>query len=301
MLKKLRPFISLFLLAAALGVAFYYLGNHKSLVTKLEHTPLKIGLEVLILYFVLFLALMFKLAASLKICRTNLGQIENAKLNAHTLLINFFIPGQGGPVYLGVYLFKKHKLRPKNYLLATAVYYVIYAVLSVCMLLGAVRPWWQTLIAIILIGCAGVFVSRRYVKKSNIKTSLLSFSPGAIGMVVMATAFQVIIQAVIYGIELKSVNHHIDAKQIITYTGAANLALFASLTPGGIGIRESFLLFTRHLNHISSANIVVASVIDRSVYLVFLLVLIVITAGVHLHDNLINKNSDLKLEKQDKS
>jgi uncharacterized membrane protein YbhN (UPF0104 family) len=94
----------------------------------------------------------------------------------------------------------------------------------------------------------------------------------------LATVLQAIVQVTIYAVELHSVNHHISLSQIITYTGAANLALFVSLTPGAIGIRESFLIFTEHLHHISSANIILANVIDRSVYLIFLLILVVLVS-----------------------
>jgi uncharacterized membrane protein YbhN (UPF0104 family) len=103
-----------------------------------------------------------------------------------------------------------------------------------------------------------------------------------IGYLIFATVLQSIIQLGIYAIELHSVNSHITAMQMITYTGAANLALFVSLTPGAIGIRESFLIFTRNLHHISSANIVIANVIDRSVYLVFLILLIVLSVVLQM-------------------
>ena len=56
----------------------------------------------------------------------------------------------------------------------------------------------------------------------------------------------------------------------MSYTGAANFALFVSLTPGAIGIRESFLFFSQRLNHITNAAIVGANVLDRTVYVIFL-------------------------------
>jgi uncharacterized membrane protein YbhN (UPF0104 family) len=80
---------------------------------------------------------------------------------------------------------------------------------------------------------------------------------------------------------------------MITYTGAANFALFVALTPGAIGIREAFLLFTRHLHHISSANIVAANIIDRAIFIVVLGVLFGLTLGFHAkYKSLWRKSND---------
>jgi len=68
---------------------------------------------------------------------------------------------------------------------------------------------------------------------------------------------------------------------VVIYTGAANFALFVSITPGAIGFRESFLLFSQHLHHIDSSTIVAANLIDRSVYIVLLLLLAAGIFGTH--------------------
>jgi uncharacterized membrane protein YbhN (UPF0104 family) len=283
MLKKLRPYISIGLLVIALGLAVLFIHKHKNLLTQLGNTPLSVGLIVLGLYIVMFAALMLKFSATLKVCNIKLKNDENAKLNAHTLLINFFIPGQGGPIYTGIYLFKKYKLKVKNFILATILYYIIYALISVGLLLAGSRPLWQTIASILIVGGAGTFAAKRYMNKANIGKESLNLRFPAITWLTLATLFQAIVQVVIYAVELKSVNHHIRLSQIITYTGAANLALFASLTPGAIGIRESFLIFTEKLNHLSSSNIVLASLIDRSVYLVFLGLIIIVTLILHVN------------------
>jgi uncharacterized membrane protein YbhN (UPF0104 family) len=157
------------------------------------------------------------------------------------------------------------------------------------MLIGT-RPWWQTILATIIVGAFSFMVVNYYAKRSKLGAHSLNLSPKTIGYLFLATLLQAGVQAVIYGVELHSVNHHIHTTQVLTYTGAANLALFVSLTPGAIGIRESFLIFTRHLHHISSANIIVANVIDRSVYIVYLLVLIVIIIAVQAKGKLRIKN-----------
>jgi uncharacterized membrane protein YbhN (UPF0104 family) len=87
-------------------------------------------------------------------------------------------------------------------------------------------------------------------------------------------------------IEIHSVKHGVRFSQVVTYAGTANLALFVSLTPGAIGIRESFLILSEKLNHLSSSTIVLANVVDRSVYIAFLLILGVVIALLKVRDRL---------------
>jgi uncharacterized membrane protein YbhN (UPF0104 family) len=69
---------------------------------------------------------------------------------------------------------------------------------------------------------------------------------------------------------------------VLSYTGAANLALFVSLTPGAIGFRESFLYFSQSLHHITTAQILSANLIDRAVYVIFLLLLLLVVLIMHV-------------------
>ena len=280
--KKLRPVLSLLLLAFALVIGVVYILNHRSLLQQLGRTPPLTSFTVLLLYVVMFGVLVLILDAGVRMCRRKLTWRENSLLNAHSLFINFFIPGQGGPAYRGVYLYKKHNLRVKNYIVATLFYYAVYAMLNVCLLLSGRQTWWEVLLALAIVASISWLVIRRYTRRNGLGAHVLDLSAATIGYVVLATVLQAALQVVIYGVELHSVNPHIHLSQIIVYTGTANLALFVSLTPGAIGIRESFLIFTERLNHISSADIIVANVIDRSVYLVFLLLLMVVTILLHL-------------------
>jgi uncharacterized membrane protein YbhN (UPF0104 family) len=102
-----------------------------------------------------------------------------------------------------------------------------------------------------------------------------------VGYLAAATLLQAGLVSLIYYFELRSVAPATHYSQAIIYTGAANLALFVSLTPGAIGFRESFLLFSQHLHHINSSSIVAASLIDRSVYILFLVILLIGVFGTH--------------------
>jgi uncharacterized membrane protein YbhN (UPF0104 family) len=97
----------------------------------------------------------------------------------------------------------------------------------------------------------------------------------------VATLCQLFVWAVIYYVELRAVHTGASLLQAITYGGAANFALFVSLTPGAIGFREAFLAFSKQLHHISTSGILAASVIDRSVFVVFLGLMALAILGTH--------------------
>jgi uncharacterized membrane protein YbhN (UPF0104 family) len=109
---------------------------------------------------------------------------------------------------------------------------------------------------------------------------------GNITLIFGATLLQLALQAVIFGIELHNVDPGVSIGQIMSYTGVANLAIFVALTPGAIGIRESFLLFSQNLHHINSSTIVAAHVTDRAIYLLFLGILFVLVISLHAKDKL---------------
>jgi uncharacterized membrane protein YbhN (UPF0104 family) len=92
-----------------------------------------------------------------------------------------------------------------------------------------------------------------------------------------ATLLQLMIQAIIYYLELSYVVPNLSFGQVLAYTGAANFALFVSITPGAIGFRESFLLFSQKIHHIDSSSIVLATTIDRTIY-----VLVLVCIGVYI-------------------
>jgi uncharacterized membrane protein YbhN (UPF0104 family) len=234
-----------------------------------------------LLYTLWFGALAGIMLASLRICSKRLVLKESFLLNAYSTLVNFFVPGQGGIAVRGAYLKKIHNLKVRNYVFTALLYYAFYAALSTLLLLVDSRPWWQTLLATSLVALLSYAVIYLYQKRSKTTRSELDLTPRSLGSLFIWTCLQALIQITIYFVELHRVNDHIRLQQAITYTGAANFSLFVALTPGAIGIRESFLIFSRRLHHISDANIVAANVIDRGVFLVFLGILFLLTLGFH--------------------
>ena len=279
--RRLRVILSIALICLTVVAFAYYLNHNSYLLTQLWHTHLSSLIWLFLLYAVWFLALCGIVLASVRICQTSLEPKEGFLLNAYSTLVNFFVPGQGGIVVRGAYLKKIKKIKIRNYIFVTLIYYMFYAIIASLLLLLASRPLWQALSAAIIVGFISLLVIYQFINRSRMKMTDLAITKINLSYLFVATLVQAIIQIAIYGVELHSVNSHISLSQMITYTGAANFALFVALTPGAIGIREAFLLFTRHLHHISSANIVAANIIDRAVFIVVLGVLFCLTLGFH--------------------
>lgn len=286
LLKKLRPIISPLLLVATIIAAAVYLHDHSDLITQLKKTPLYITVMVFLLYCIMFLVLMAIFTASLNLASGKINWKDNFKLNSHSMLINFFVPGQGGVAYRGVYMQKRHGFKLKNYLLVTIIYFVFYTLINVFLLFTNLHKWWLSILA----SCAALvlilIVLRWYASRKHLSQSDLKLNPKFYLLLFTVTLIQALIQGLIFYIELSTTHQHYSITQVMSYTGMANLTIFVALTPGAIGIRESFLIFSQNIHHVSSSSIIVANVIDRSVFIVFLLCVLAVTVVTHMKGRL---------------
>lgn len=282
MKKQLKTILGFVLLGATIGVFTWYLNGHPEIVNQLKHVHPGVLLSLLGLYAVWFAALAVVLQISIRMYQKNMKTRENFLLSAYSSLINFFGPGQSGPGLRAVYLKKRHNVSIKQYIFATLLYYACYAIISAFMMFVGSRAWWQTAVLVLLAGGSSAFVLKWYAQRSKLheQSAVLRFG----GWMFVATTVQLLAQLAIYFVEVHAVSSHISFSQIVTYTGAANFALFAALTPGAIGIREAFLVFTHNLHHIGNNVIVAANVIDRAAYIVFLGVLFVVVFSLHAGD-----------------
>lgn len=287
MLKKnLKPALALLIIAATIGAFVYYIKNHPETLAQIKQLPPALIIVLLLLYGGFLLSLLILTIGSLKVYGKRMSRQENVLFNAYSLLINFFGPGQSGPAFRGVYLKKKHDLGYKKYLFATLIFYAFYAVLSALMAFVGTRPWWQTALLMIGVGAASGLVLRLYKKRSRQAAGGGMFTPANLGIILGATVLQLAALTTIYFVELNNVGANVSFGQVLAYTGVSNFALFVALTPGAIGIREAFLVFSQNLHGIDSSTIVAANVIDRSVYLVFLGIIFLIVLATHTKQKL---------------
>jgi uncharacterized membrane protein YbhN (UPF0104 family) len=215
-------------------------------------------------------------SSTLRLCQVTLGRRENFLLTAYTAIINFFGPLQSGPAFRVVYLKKRYKVNLKNYAMATFVYYFFYAAYSGLFLLSGLLRWW--LLVVVALGVVAVVSLPRV---AWFKPRLAKLDLRGWYYLAFSTLLQVCLVAAIYYTELHSVAPGVRLSQAIIYTGAANFALFVSITPAAIGIRESFLVLSQHLHHNGNATIVTANILDRATYILVLLLMAVFILVTH--------------------
>ncbi|MET0779647.1 MAG: lysylphosphatidylglycerol synthase transmembrane domain-containing protein [Candidatus Saccharimonadales bacterium] len=295
MKKQVKATLTVIVLVLTVASFSYYLHKHPEIITQLKHLPILTLASVLVLYGAGFVAWVLVTRTSLRLYNKRLGVQENFLFNAYSSLINFFGPGQSGPLFRGAYLKKRHGLNIKPYIFTLLVYYAFFGVISVMLVFIGTRPWWQT--AVLIAGAAGgsLAIVRWWGNKNKNKMgdNRLSLSPRTLGLLFAATVLQLAVQVAIFGVELHNVGAHASFGQVLSYTGVASLSLFVAITPGAIGIREAFLAFSQNLHHIGGNAIVAANIVDRASYIVFLGILFVGVIALHAKDKLNVKQLDL--------
>lgn len=251
------------------AVAFaYYFKTHPEVGKLLREVPVSTLGILLLLYVGTVGALVLIFTATLRLCKLKIETSEISLLTAYSSVINFFGPLQSGPAFRAVYLYQKYKLNLKAYAMATLVYYLFFGFFSGLFLISGLFGWWTLLLSIL--GAAFIYFA---IRTRWVAPRLKNLDLHGWYYLAVATFVQVCLMAVIYTIELRAVDASINVGQAIVYTGAANLALFVSLTPGAIGFREAFLLFSQQLHHISPSVIVATNILDRTLYITLMLLL----------------------------
>ncbi|HSW74373.1 MAG TPA: lysylphosphatidylglycerol synthase domain-containing protein [Candidatus Saccharimonadales bacterium] len=280
MKKYAKTLVAALLLVATATVFAKYLHAHPEVLHQFKHLKWSTLVVLLALYAVWWGALAAVLQVTMHLYNKSMPLRENVMLSSYSSLLNFFGPGQSGPGLRAVYLKKKHGLGIKKYIFATLIYYAFYAIISAGMLFAGSLAWWKTVLGVLCASAASWVVLWWYARRSQFQAEAGMQLP-ILGWLFVATVVQALAQFIIYFVEISTVKQGVGIGQALTYTGAANFALFVALTPGAIGIRESFLLFTEHLHHLGSGVIVAANVIDRAAYLVVLGILFIVVLALH--------------------
>jgi uncharacterized membrane protein YbhN (UPF0104 family) len=276
-----RPIATVSILVVTVATFIYYFAGHPAVRHQLGRTSPAVLAIILGLYVLSMAVLAAITLATLRLCNTRLKVSESLLLTAYTAVINFFGPLQSGPAFRAVYLKKKHGLKLKDYTLATLVYYFFFGAFSCLWLVSGLLKWWLLPIAI-----AGGLLALSAVRHRRLADRLRHLNLPNVYYLALATLAQVVVITLIYYTELASVAPGTRFSQAVIYTGAANLALFVSLTPGAIGFRESFLVFSQRLHHISGGTIVAANILDRAMYIVLLVILALFIFGTHAQNYL---------------
>lgn len=285
---RFRFALALLVIALTIGVFISFFSTHEEYLTALRHIKFGVILAVIMLYTASFITVVFIGKFTLELCGKKIPVKEQFLLSSYSSIINFFGPLQSGPGIRTVYLKAKHKVRVRDYILATLIYYAMFAMINALFLFGGSRPWWQALVMLLAVAAVCYSVIGWFVRRGRTSTEISAFhiDGGVISKLLLVTLLQVCVITTYYFVELHAVNPLVSLRQAVVYSGAANFSLFVALTPGAIGFRESFLLLSKQLHHISTGDILSANLVDRAVYLLFLLLLVLLTLGLHARTRL---------------
>jgi uncharacterized membrane protein YbhN (UPF0104 family) len=279
------------ILLATIAAFVWYIKTHPEQISQLKTTN-PTWLALILLANVGGMAALVGLYQVLvRMVNIRLPATENMLLTIYSSIANFFGPLQSGPGVRAAYLKTKHSLPLKRYVLVTLVAYAAFAVLSAFCLAVGTRPWWQTVLAVV--GAIGVsaLVIRRLSKTNRAESKQLTLSTPLLAGVLFFTTLQIVFLTLRYYLALRASGTDVSLGQALSYTGAANFALFVSITPDGIGIREAFLLFSQNIHGVATPDIVAASLIDRATYVLFLGLLFVLALGLHAKERIVRVNA----------
>lgn len=276
---NLKATLAVLVLVATAVVVMAYLFTHPHVVGVLGRVSAAAVLGILLAYTVAFVGLAIVLYYSVRLYGKRVSSSETVLLNAYSSVTNFFGPGQSGSGVRAVYLKVKHGLKVRSFIFSSLIYYAVYSVLSIMMLLAGAGEWVWAIVAA-LAACLLSFGIMRVYQRRNRRTDGI-VNPIALLGILIGTLIQLTSLAVVYYLEVTSVQHGISLAQAISYAGGANMSLFIAITPGAIGVREALLVLVRSLHHIDNNTIVAAGVIDRAAYLVYLGLLFMVIAAMH--------------------
>jgi len=282
-----RQLLVIFILLLTTLLFIHFFAQHHDYLHKLRQVSPWTIVWVLLLIGLMVAVLACITEITLRICGKHLEIKENFMLTAYSSIANFFGPLQSGPGVRAIYLKTKHHVRLRDYTLASLLALGLFAFYSALFLFIGTRPWWQTTGALVLVGGFSWLVIRLFKKRDKKPAeSQFNLRPQLLAALMVFTLVQVIITIGWYFVELRAVNPGIHLSQAMSYAGAANFSLFVSITPDAIGIREAFLVFSQHIHHVSTANIVSANLIDRAAYVLFLGLLFIVVLSLHAKDKL---------------
>ncbi|QQS19415.1 flippase-like domain-containing protein [Candidatus Saccharibacteria bacterium] len=284
--KSVRLWLMSTVLLGTVILFGWYIRSHPEHITQLRTLEPKWIIFILLANVGGIAALTGLYQVLVRLVDVRLQATENILLTVYSSVANFFGPLQSGPGVRAAYLKAKYDLPVKRYVLVTLIAYAAYAVLSAfCMLVGT-RPWWQTLLAVAGAACLSVLVIRALTRRRAAGVSRLNLTAPLLIGVLLCTALQILFITIRYYLSLRASGTEVSLGQALSYTGAANFALFVSVTPDGIGIREAFLLFSQNIHGVSTPDIVAASVVDRATYVLFLGLLFIFALSLHAKERI---------------
>lgn len=270
-MRKLRLFGALLVLLTTIIVIVHYIHTNPEILRQLRQTRLIYVFVILALYSVVLLSLTIVNTISVRLSSKKIAFKNSFGLTGTSSIANFFGPLQSGVGIRAVYFKTKLGIPIKRYALVSLYYYGLYAFLSGVFLLFGSARWRLPLLGLLIVGTVLTLI---YIKRRSARVDGLALEPELLAKLAATVLLQLTSITLIYAAELLALGQRASVGQIISYSGAANFSLFLAITPGAIGVREAFLVFSENLHHIGRDVIVSANILDRGIYVVFLLLVL---------------------------
>ncbi len=274
--RAVKRFVAPIALVLVCGLFVYFWRTHPSFWWQLKQVQPAVLVLLMLLYACVIASLAYIQKVSLRMCRIIIPTKEILLLTGYSAIANFFMPLQSGPGVRAAYLKKKHSLGLKRYGFVTLLYYGLFGLFScLCIAVG------MSFYVFVGLAAAGLAVGYWLITQKKLQVRWQQLC-----VLGVATAAQVLLTVVLYYVELRSSGGRVSVAQAFMYTGVANLAMYVSLTPGALGFREMFLVFSRTKLGISTDHILSASVLDRAAYVLFLGLLFLLGTILHVKDRI---------------
>ena len=218
---------------------------------------------------------------------------------------NLVIPMRGGSVSNAVYLKKKFKFSYAKFLSSlSALYVVIFWVSSVCGLLGVLllrvfynigTPWnlalffliiFVTLSSIIIFSPTISLTKYSFINKFiSVVNNWNNFNQDrkSILYVAIATILNILIGTVLSYSMFQLIGETVNLFKLAIYTIFSGFSILISFTPGNLGIKETFAIYSASTLGIALPLVLVVSIVERlASLLVSLLVSIVFIKKSHI-------------------
>lgn len=280
--------LSILVVVATLAVFGWYVATHPEVVDVLLGLSPWVVVLLTIAYTLTIVVNALVLHWSLAYVNRSTPLLDNALLTGYSSIVNFFGPLQSGPGFRAVYLKHRYKVEIKRFLAATAVFYLFLAALNGAVVLVAAAlsfPQWRVPLAALVV--LGLAVLRPFIvrvgrtERGRMILDAIRFDNRYFWLTGLGALLLSLTTAAAYGVEVYYVTDGVSVWQLLVYTAVANLSLFVALTPGAIGFREAFLLFSQKLHGISPDVIAAVSIIDRAFYVAFLLVMFLLLVATN--------------------
>jgi uncharacterized membrane protein YbhN (UPF0104 family) len=282
-LQRYKRVVSAVIIAGSLAFLVSYTIAHPSVINSVIHTDPRVLLLLLVLYIGIVGTHFTIMYVTIRLCKKDLPIKNGIFLTIYSVVGNFFGPLQSGPGIRAVYLKRKIGLRVRDYTLATLFYYFAFASLNGSLLL--INSWPLLTLLGFIVSVVLIVLGTKWLHFGSLSRFVF--------VIFMTTIIQIILMTTIYFIELHATSPSANYSylQALVYSASANLSLFVSLTPGGIGIRESFIVFAQSLHHIPFSSVITAGILDRAFYILFLVLLFIFSSSMHLQNMFIRKKT----------